>query len=256
MLQTGGGNTAASREADFPNFGAYDQMRTFTSSAVLFSAADLGSGVAPLAIGDTVAPVVVEPAKRDNGIAAKREAKSNVAAPKRNAAKPKADASAKPASKPGKRAAADATEAKPDPRVARAERIAAERSDIRALYAAFEAQRASVPVKALSAFKPQPSTPHNIDRNPSPRQAAAICAALAGAGVKLADGAKAPRVFEHNGVRVCVENGVMRDALASGLISVTGGSPETEIITVRAKQAAIIGGLLGAKIIKAAKLAA
>lgn len=231
-------------------------MRTFTSSTVLFSAADLGSGVAPLAIGDTVAPIaVVTEAPKPDTTAEKRVAKSNVAAPKRNAPKPKADTS-KPATKPGKRAAADATEAKPDPRVARAERIAAERSDVNALYAAFEANRASVPVKPLSAFKPVATTAHPIARNPSQRQAAAICVALAAAGVKLSDGSKAPRVFERNGVRVCVENGVLRDAVSSGLVSVSGSSPETETITVRSKQATVIAGLLGASIIKRAKLAA
>lgn len=175
---------------------------------------------------------------------AKREAK---------AAKPAAKA-AKPG-KPAKRSAAVTVEPEADKRTVRAERIAADRTDVAAFYAAFEANRSSIPVKPLSAFKPQASTAHPIDRNPSVRQAAAICAAFASAGVKLADGAKAPRVFDLDGKRSCIENGAMRDAISSGLIAVSGGSPETETLTIRAKQANVIAGLIGAKALKAAKLA-
>lgn len=220
-------------------------MHTFNAFAAFVRNAETGSGS-----GVSLAPLGTEAATVQPASA------SNVAAPKRNA-KPKAakPANAKPGKPAAKRAAKPEAEAQPDPRVARAERIAAERSDVNAFYAAFEANRASVPVKPLSAFKPVATTAHPIARNPSERQAAAICAALSAAGVKLADGAKAPRVFERNGVRVCVENGVLRDAVSSGLVSVTGSSPETETITVRAKQAATIGGLIGGTILKRAKLA-
>lgn len=220
-------------------------MRTI--SAIAFAAADAASGNAP-AIGDAAAPAAPAATGIVPNVPAKPE-RSNVANANKRNAKPKADKPAKPET------AKPETEATPDPRVARAERVATERTDIAALYAGFEANRVSIPVKTLSAFKPETSTAHSVSRNPSPRQAAAICVALAAANVKLSDGAKAPRVFERNGVRVCIENGVMRDAIASGLISVSGASPETETLTVRAKQAAVISGLIGGSILKRAKLA-
>lgn len=219
-------------------------MHTFNAFAAFVRNAETGSGS-----GVSLAPLGTEAATVQPASA------SNVAAPKRNAKPGREPANAKPGKPAAKRAAKPEAEAQPDPRVARAERIAAERSDVNAFYAAFEANRASVPVKPLSAFKPVATTAHPIARNPSERQAAAICAALSAAGVKLSDGAKAPRVFERNGVRVCVENGVLRDAVSSGLVTVSGNSPETETITVRAKQAATIGGLIGGTILKRAKLA-
>jgi len=153
-------------------------------------------------------------------------------------------------------AVAAAVESKPDPRVERATRIAADRTAVSALYATFEAARVSVPVKALSAFKPLATTAHPIARNPSTRQAAAIAAAFSASGLKLVDGKSAPRVFELNGVRSCIENGVLRDAVSSGLITVTGDTPETEKLTLRPKASAAIAGLIGATAIKAGKLAA
>lgn len=163
---------------------------------------------------------------------------------------------AKPA-KPAKPVAvAAAVEAKPDPRVERAARISADRTAVSALYAIFEASRVSVPVKALSAFKPLATTAHPIARNPSTRQAAAIAAAFSASGLKLVDGKSAPRVFELNGVRSCIENGVLRDAVSSGLITVSGDTPETEKLKLSPKASAAIAGLIGATAIKAGKLAA
>lgn len=202
-------------------------MRSFTSAATIAFAANSE-------IGATAKPT---------------EARSNVATtdkPKR-VAKPKAN-------KPAPVAAATVTEATPDPRVARAERIAADRSAVSALYATFEAARVSVPVKALSAFKPQATTAHPISRNPSVRQAAAIAAAFSASGIKLIDGAKAPRVFDLDGVRSCVENGVLRDAVSSGLCRVAGDTPEAEFITV--PKAAAIVSLIGERAAKAGKLIA
>jgi hypothetical protein len=149
----------------------------------------------------------------------------------------------------------NATEATPDPRVIKAERIAADREAVRNLYSAFEASRQSIPVKPLSSFKLAKSTAHPVARGASQRQAAAIAVALAAAGVKLADGAKAKRVFEYDGRPVAIENGVLRDAISSGLVTVSGATPEAEIITVARKAAATISGLLGSTLLKAANLA-
>lgn len=143
------------------------------------------------------------------------------------------------------------TEAQPDPRVAREARIAADRASVKSFYRALNGT-VSIPVKPLSAFKLAAVSAHPIARNPSARQAAAIAAAFIAANVELADGAEAPRVFEIDGVRSAIENGALRDAISAGLISVSGDSPETSTITLAAKAAKIITGLLGEKAIKAA----
>lgn len=140
---------------------------------------------------------------------------------------------------------ATATEAKPDARAERAARIAADREAVSILYASFEANRASVPVKAISAFKLAASTAHPIARNVSVRQCAALAVAFAAAGKKLQANAKAPRVFEINGVPSAIENGVIRDAISSGLITVTGDTPETEILILSKNAAKAIAANLG-----------
>lgn len=145
-----------------------------------------------------------------------------------------------------------ATEALPDARVLRAERIAADRAAVRALYSNFEALRASVPVKPLSAFKLAKTTAHPITRGATNRQAYAIAVAFAAAGTKLADGASAPRVFEIDGRPSAIENGVLRDAVSAGLISVRGATPEAEILTIAPKANGTLRGLLGAKLCAAA----
>jgi hypothetical protein len=169
-------------------------------------------------------------------------------------------ATSKP-SKPGKAASkpapvSAATEAKPDPRAAKAVRVTAEREAVAALFSAFDAIALSIPVKPLSAFKLAPSAAHTIMRNPSLRQAAAIAVLFAAhkPSAKLADGATAPRVFEFDGARYAAENGVLADAISSGLITVSGASPETETVKLAKNAAATITGLIGAT--KLGKLAA
>ena len=144
-----------------------------------------------------------------------------------------------------------ATEAKPDPRAARAERIAADRAAVRALYSSFESQRQSVPVKPLSAFKLASTTAHPIARNVSQRQCAALAVAFTAAGRKLAAGAKAPRVFEIDGKPCAIENGVLRDAVSSGLCTVIGDTPEAEIIVLSKTAAKAISAQLGEKLLSA-----
>lgn len=144
---------------------------------------------------------------------------------------------------------ASATEAKPDERVARAERIAADRAAVHALYAGFELNRASVPVKAISAFKLAATTAHPIARNVSIRQCAALAVAFAASGRKLSSGARAPRTFEINGVPSAIENGVLRDAVSSGLVTVAGDTPETEIITLTKSATAAIISHLGSSLL-------
>lgn len=149
-----------------------------------------------------------------------------------------------------------ATEAKPDPRAAKAERIAADRAAVAKLYASFERNRLSVPVKPLSAFKLATSSAHPIARNVSQRQCAALAVAFTAAGVQLAAGAKAARVFTLDDKPVAIENGVLRDAISSGLCTVTGETPESEIITLSKTATASITGQLGAPLLKAAGIIA
>ena len=149
---------------------------------------------------------------------------------------------------------ATATESQPDARVLRAERIAADRAAVAALYSAFETQRASVPVKPLSAFKLAATTAHPIARNVSQRQCAALAVAFAAAGKKLATGAKAPRTFDIDGKPCAIENGVLRDAVSSGLCTVSGDTPESEIIVLSKIATKAIAAQLGEKLLSAAKL--
>jgi hypothetical protein len=148
-----------------------------------------------------------------------------------------------------------AVEAKPDPRAERADRIKADRAAVAALYGKFEANRLSVPVKPTSAFKLAASSAHPVARGVSQRQCAAIAVAFAAAGVKLKPGASAPRVFEIDGRPSAIENGVIRDAISSGLITVAGDIPESEILTLSATAHKAIAGQLGETLLKAAKLA-
>lgn len=227
-------------------------------SAIAFAIADetghdLPEAKQPVPEAATVAAIVnVETENRKAKQAAQRAKREAATGDKPSKAKP---TSAKPNGKRSKPvSAASTTEAKPDPRVARAERIAADRTAVSALYAAFEANRASVPVKPLSAFKPVATTAHPIARNPSTRQAAAIAIAFAAAGKQLKPGTSVARVFEYDGRRCAIENGVLRDAVSSGLVSVAGDTPETERITLAAKADRAIIGLIGERAAKAGKL--
>lgn len=241
-------------------------MRSFINSASLLSSfavfsasTDAGSAGIPAenAVIDiaNVAPIIASEAAATATKTAKLRGK-RLAATKPATDKPTTEAKpVKPANgkRPAKQAAA-ITPAKPDPRAAKAERIAVDRNAVAKLYTSFEANRDSIPVKPLSAFKPSTTTAHPIARNPSTRQAAAISLAFAAAGKKLSAGTSVPRVFEINGIRSCIENGVLRDAVSSGLCTVSGDSPETETIRLAAKADKAIIGLIGERIARAGKL--
>ena len=134
--------------------------------------------------------------------------------------------------------------------------VSAERTTARDLYSAFDANRLSVPVKTLSAFKPVAVTAHSITRKPSVRQCAAIAVAVKASGQKLADNVKAARRFklaESESVTFAIENGALRDCISSGLITVTG-NPGDETLRVSAGATAIITGLLGQRILNNAAM--
>jgi len=131
--------------------------------------------------------------------------------------------------------------------------IAAERLTAKQLHAAFEAQRLSVPVKTTAVFKPVAVTAHPIARKPSMRQAAAIAVAFAASKAKLADNGTASRVFKFDAAELCIENGALRDAISSGLITASGQAGN-ETIKLSKNAAKTILGLIGEKLARKAGL--
>lgn len=192
------------------------------------------SSVAPASVST---PAVAKPASKP--VAAKADKPATV--------KPVAKAAAKPVSAP--------VAAKPDASAAKRDAVKADRATIDALYATFETSRLSVPVKPVAGYKLTAATAHPIARNPSARQAAAIAVAFSAAGKKLIDGATAPRVFDRNGRGFVIETGVLRDAISAGLITVSGATPATEILTIAKNATKAIAGLIGSKAMQAGRLA-
>lgn len=138
-----------------------------------------------------------------------------------------------------------------DKRAERIALIAADRATVAAIYDTFEMHRASVPVKALSAkFKPEAITAHPIARNISARQCAAIAFAFAASGVKLSDGTTVSRTFEIDGRPFAIENGVLRDAVSSGLLA----SASADTLTLAPKASRAITAQLGETLLKAANI--
>lgn len=141
------------------------------------------------------------------------------------------------------------TVATPDAAIAKAERIAADRAAVKAIYASFD-NALSIPVKPLSAFKLAPSSAHPNARGATQRQAAAIVVGLSAAGQPIADGVSFARAFEIDGRPVAIENGAARDMLASGLVTVSGATPASETFTLSRNAAKTIAGLLGSTLTK------
>lgn len=143
--------------------------------------------------------------------------------------------------KPGKPAIA-AKPAKPDSGEKRA-RAVADRATVNGLYAAFEAQRLSIPVKPVSAYRAKPATPHPMPRNFSKRQFAALAVAAASSGVKLAAGATVPRYFKAGDVASVIENGCVSDIIASGLATVSGSGAAEKLTVSKSGYDAIVATL-------------
>ena len=78
---------------------------------------------------------------------------------------------------------------------------------------------ASVPVKPLSRFKPERLHANRSSFAMSPRQAAALAASAIANRVMLVEGAILPRRMSLNGVPMVIENGVGRDMLSSGMVT-------------------------------------
>lgn len=158
------------------------------------------------------------------------------------AAKAKAKAKAKPAT---------AAAAKPDSGEKQARRVA-DRQTVNGLYAAFESQRLSIPVKPVSSYRAKPAVPHPMPRNFSKRQFAALAVAASASGTKLATGAAIPRYFTARGIASVIENGCTSDIIASGLAKASG-SGTAEKLTVSAAGYAAIVSTLGEKFLRTHK---
>lgn len=169
---------------------------------------------------------------------------------KREAAKRAASGKRKPAA--DKPAPAPEAAATPDTAAGKAERLAVTRDAIRAAFTAITAI-SSIPVKA--GFKPEPARCHPNARKPSQRQAAAIAYALAGNGKRLRAGVTFGRSFPGpDGTTVCLENGCLSDAIASGMLIVHSDAdgPGREILAVTPAGAKAVQSLLGPNVLKAA----
>lgn len=142
------------------------------------------------------------------------------------------------------------TIATPDTTAAKAERIVATRAAIDAVFASLGITPDSRPVRSFDAAtgsqRPATLYPHPNARKPSVRQAAALCAAAAHAGVRIDPTVPTfdvPRVFDTaDAGRAFIENGCGRDIIRSGLATTNGAAPDAETLTVNfARLRAIIG---------------
>ena len=91
----------------------------------------------------------------------------------------------------------------------------------------------SAPVKPLSEFTPEHIAPNREKMNLTSRQAAALAASAISLRTLLEARASLPRTFLIEGSRYCVENGVGRDILVSGMASLNAGAdPEDDVFVL------------------------
>ncbi len=99
-----------------------------------------------------------------------------------------------------------------------------ERRAINEFFNSIGGKQDSVPIKPLGARKLVPLTPHPSSRMPTERMAKALIAAAAATNQILKPGSILPRIFVMQGKPYAIENGVGRDMLKAGMISLM--SPE------------------------------
>lgn len=91
----------------------------------------------------------------------------------------------------------------------------------------------SVPIKPLGVRRLEPTVPHPMPRKPKQRMAKTIVAACLSTNQLLAEGVRVPRLFNIGANAYVIENGVAKDMLKAGMISVTPGErPELELFTL------------------------
>jgi hypothetical protein len=94
-----------------------------------------------------------------------------------------------------------------------------ERSAVNEFFFRLGASVASVPIKPISEFTPEPLIAHSQPRQPTKRQAAALAAAAVANRILLTQGALIPRRLPLS-PEAMIENGVGRDILKSGMAMV------------------------------------
>jgi len=91
-----------------------------------------------------------------------------------------------------------------------------------------KALRDSVPIKAIDAFKRRALSPTGGSyngRKPTLRTANAVLALASGSGIEtLTDGATFTRIFTHNNIKQCVENGAGDYAIGCGFLKLAPDS--------------------------------
>jgi hypothetical protein len=97
-------------------------------------------------------------------------------------------------------------------------------------------QQNSVSIKPIESRRLEPTVPHPSPRNPTERMAKTLVAGCLATGQLLAVGAVIPRMFAIKTGAYVIENGVAKDMLKAGMISVTGADqPEREHFTITRK---------------------
>lgn len=87
----------------------------------------------------------------------------------------------------------------------------------------------SVPIKRLGLRRLEATIPHPNSRQPTDRMAKALVAGALATEQLLSEGLSIPRCFKIQGKAYVIENGVAKDMLKAGMISVTqGAEPELE----------------------------
>ncbi|MBR0800419.1 GIY-YIG nuclease family protein [Bradyrhizobium jicamae] len=101
------------------------------------------------------------------------------------------------------------------------------------LFHSISGQQDSVPIKPFGTRRLEPTVPHPMPRQPKERMARAIAVACLATDQLLSVGVRIPRSFLIDGKPYVLENGVGKDMLKAGMISVhSNGRPENEEFTL------------------------
>jgi hypothetical protein len=94
-------------------------------------------------------------------------------------------------------------------------------------------QQNSVPIKPLGTRRLEPTVPHPMPRQPKERMARTIVAACLATNQLLSASVRIRRMFLIDGNPYVIENGVAKDMLKAGMISMrSNGRPEDEEFTL------------------------
>lgn len=105
----------------------------------------------------------------------------------------------------------------------------------------------SVPIKPLAQIaRVLPTTPHPNRRSPTVRCAYALIASASATGSRFVADVSIPRMFEYQGVRAIIENGVARDLLKAGMVTlIAAADGRDERFVLSGSQVELLKGLYG-----------